>query len=90
MSNGNFVTKNLTVVLGGCNLSGYFSLDKQDIFSTELAIAIQAIVYGAQGYTKPVHNSSKRKSRTWIKTDSDGNRTDLKKNTIDLANPEDK
>lgn len=88
MVNGNFTTQNLTVVLGGCNTSGYVPLDSQDIFSTEMAIETSSVVYGAQGYTAPVHSSTKRTSTTWIKTDSNGNRTNLKKNTIDLTKPE--
>lgn len=88
MANGNFATQNLTIVLGGCNTCGYVPLDDQDIFSTEMSTETSSTVYGAQGYTAPVHNSTKRTSTTWIKTESNGKRTNLKKNTIDLTKPE--
>lgn len=87
MDKGDFATKNLTVVVGGCNLASYTTLDEQDIFTTEMATSTKSEVYGAQGYSYPIHNSTKRKSTTWIKTSSNGTRTDLKKNTIDLTNP---
>jgi RHS repeat-associated protein len=100
-NNNSFETKNLTIVLGGCNTAGYEVLDDQDIFSTELAINTNSTVIASQGYTKPDHTrnikttdkigtttSYRQSTGTWIVTDNKGTRVDTKQSTLNLAKPE--
>jgi len=91
IKSGEVFVNNLTIVVGGCNTAGYKPLDGQAIFTTDIAIETNSTVYGSQGYTSPVENTSFRKSDgSWIKTDDKGNRTDTQQKTIDLTNPESK
>jgi len=88
VTDGDITFKEVSVVLGGCNLSGHLELDDQDVFATEIAKAIKAEVFGSQGGTAPVKASTERTSaKTWIKTDKKGNRTDMKTDKIDITNP---
>lgn len=85
-----------SIVLGGCNLAGYFQLDNQEIFSTTLAVETNSTVFASQGYTGPNLNTTERVSNKekrrdlkghWIKTNQSGVRKILD-NTIDMAKPE--
>jgi hypothetical protein len=95
---GEVHVKNLGVVVGGCNLAGYTKKDepndKQDIFTSVLATTLKATVYGSQGYTSPAPLDKTTPSRsstgTWVKTDSNGTKTDLGKKNLDLGNPDSK
>ncbi len=89
ISSNDVFVKDLKIVMGGCNTAGYATLDEQDIFTTELATTTKSDVYGAQGFSAPINNTSKRKAdKTWIKTDASGNRRSTGSNIIDLGNPE--
>jgi RHS repeat-associated protein len=91
LASDNVSVKDLVIVMGGCNISGYAKLDNQDIFTTELAIKSGYTVYGAQGYTAPVRGTAKRAADLrWIRTDSEGNRTSTGSSVINLGNPENK
>jgi RHS repeat-associated protein len=98
---GGFETQNLTIVLGGCNLAGTVPLDGQQIFSSELAVSTNSTVWASQGKTGPDHSkntktndkigtttSSRTTNGSWIKTDSNGTRTDTGKQSLNLCEPE--
>ncbi len=88
MKNGEVATKNLSVVLGGCNTAGYVDLDEQDIFAEKLSQDTNSEVTGSRGFTQPINNTTKRKSDyRWITYTPDGKEKKSKNNVIDLTNP---
>ncbi len=102
ISRGNFSVKNLSVVFGGCNIGGYSNKpeDTQDIFAIEFAKTTKSTTYASEGYTEPdrtrdmktkdkigVTTDSRRSTGTWVEVDSNGNKSDMGKKSLNLTSP---